>query len=102
MGDLGSRTAAEIPGRLLRLKNGVANVVAEGLVSPTSVVTIEGRILVSEEFAGNVVEIDPVSENPASEWVTPVAVGLATSALAAFLLWVYYQVRSRWTKRVSW
>ena len=99
LGDLGPRTAAEIPGRLLRHKNGVTEVVSEGLVSPTSVVTVEGRIFVSEEFAGNVIEINPVSENPVSKAGIPVAVGLAASASTACMFWGYYRVRPRWAKR---
>ncbi len=53
--DLEHSTAA--PGRLLRWRNGAVQVVAEGLVSPTAVGVVNGRIFVSEEFAGRVTEI---------------------------------------------
>ena len=53
--DLEHSTAA--PGRLLRWRNGAVQVVADGLVSPTAVAVVNGRIFVSEEFAGRVTEI---------------------------------------------
>ena len=57
--ELGHRRAVEIPGRVVRWDNGVISVVAEGLVSPTSVAIVDGRILVSEEFIGSVTEVNP-------------------------------------------
>ena len=57
--ELGHRRAADIPGRVVRWKDGVISVVAEGLVSPTSIAVVEGRVLVSEEFAGSVTEVNP-------------------------------------------
>ena len=57
--ELGHKRAAEIPGRVVRWDNGVISVVAEGLVSPTSVAVVDGRILVSEEFIGSVTEVNP-------------------------------------------
>ncbi|MFQ6027442.1 MAG: ScyD/ScyE family protein [Dehalococcoidia bacterium] len=74
--------AAEIPGRLVRWREGNIEVVAEGLVSPTSVAVLPGRIFVSEEFAGRVTEIGarPSDEN----W--PKAASVAAGLLAAALL----------------
>ena len=57
--ELGHRRAAEIPGRVVRWEDGVISVVAEGLVSPTSIAVVDGRVLVSEEFVGSVTEVNP-------------------------------------------
>ena len=46
-------------GRLLRWRDGGFTVVATGLVSPTAVAVMNGRIYVSEEFAGQVRIIEP-------------------------------------------
>src|SRR5690606_27856472 len=44
---------AQAPGRVVRISGGEQEVVASGLISPTSLlVTDDGRILVSQEFAG--------------------------------------------------
>lgn len=51
------REAHRIPGRLVRWRDGEVTVVREGLVSPTAVVVADGRVFVSEEFAGRVSEI---------------------------------------------
>jgi hypothetical protein len=55
--ELGTSSAAAIPGRLVRWQDGAIEVVAYGLVSPTSVAVAGGRIFVSEEFAGRITEI---------------------------------------------
>jgi len=49
--------ARAAPGRLLRWRDGDSQVVSEGLVSPTAVAIVEGRVFVSEEFAGRVSEV---------------------------------------------
>lgn len=77
------REAERIPGRLVRWRGGEIEVVAEGLVSPTSVAVTDGRMFVSEEFAGRVSEI--VDEDPGpgvQTWVWAVLAGLAAGALA--------------------
>ena len=51
------RDARRIPGRLVRWRDGEITVVADGLVSPTAVTVSQGRIFVSEEFAGRVSEV---------------------------------------------
>jgi hypothetical protein len=53
------RDAHLIPGRLVRWQDGEMTVVADDLVSPTAVAVTNGRIFVSEEFAGRVTEIAP-------------------------------------------
>lgn len=53
--------AAQVPGRLVRWRDGEIEQVAGGLVSPTAVAIVGGRIFVSEEFAGRVTEIRPNS-----------------------------------------
>lgn len=62
------RDAHLIPGRLVRWRNSEMTVVAEGLVSPTSVAVSNGRIFVSEEFAGRVTEIAP-DDTGLGSWV---------------------------------
>ncbi len=49
--------ARAAPGRLLRWRDGDSQVVSEGFVSPTAVAIVEGRVFVSEEFAGRVSEV---------------------------------------------
>lgn len=52
---------AQAPGRVVRISGGEQEVVASGLISPTSLlVTDDGRILVSQEFAGLVSDISDV------------------------------------------
>lgn len=55
----GYARSEEHPGRLVRWDNGARTVLAEGLVSPTSVVVLDGVVYVSEEFAGRVRVIEP-------------------------------------------
>ncbi|MFQ6029269.1 MAG: ScyD/ScyE family protein [Dehalococcoidia bacterium] len=81
--DFGIPRAGEIPGRLLRLRDGEMEVVAEGLVSPTSVATGGSRIFVSEEFAGVVTEIGPTGGKRNLGRMLGGASGLA----AAFAVW---------------
>ena len=57
--ELGHRRAEEIPGRVVRWEDGIISVVAERLVSPTSVAVVDGRVFVSEEFIGSVTEVNP-------------------------------------------
>ena len=78
--------AVRIPSRL---QNGVKDVFEEGLVLPASVATFEGRILASEEFAGEVTEIRFSSGHGAWAWIASVVAGPATAIVvgAAGLLW---------------
>jgi hypothetical protein len=58
--DLTGKRAAELPGRLLRLTpDGTIEVLADNLVSPTSLAIVDGRIFVTEEFSGRIVEVTP-------------------------------------------
>ena len=56
---VGFSRSAEYPGRLVRWERGQRSVVMEGLVSPTSVVVLDGVAYVSEEYAGRVRAIEP-------------------------------------------
>ena len=56
---VGFSRSAEYPGRLVRWERGQRSVVMEGLVSPTSVVALDGVAYVSEEYAGRVRAIEP-------------------------------------------
>ncbi len=80
--ELGHRRAAEIPGRVVRWEDGVISVVAEGLVSPTSIAVVDGRVLVSEEFVGLVTEVNP---KRFSGWFAG-GVSVATGVGVAFVL----------------
>lgn len=84
--EFGIESAAEVPGRLVRWHQGDMEVVAEGLVSPTAVAIVDGRIIVSEEFAGRVTEIRSgwVPESVAK--VIPAAAGLVAFLAALFPL----------------
>ena len=58
--DLTATRAAELPGRLVRrTPTGATEIVAADLVGPTAVAVVDGRIFVSEEFAGRVREVGP-------------------------------------------
>ena len=56
---VGFARSAEHPGRLVRWARGRMSVVADGLVSPTSVVVVDGVAYVSEEYAGRVRAVEP-------------------------------------------
>ena len=56
---VGYKESSLFPGRLVRWRDGAITVVASGLVSPTAVAVVDGRIYVSEEFAGRVRVIEP-------------------------------------------
>lgn len=76
------REAQRIPGRLVSWRDGEITVVAEGLVSPSSVAVTDGRVFVSEEFAGRVSEIP--TEDAGSDiwaWVWAVAAGGSAALL---------------------
>ena len=88
--ELGHRRAAEIPGRVVRWDNGVISVVAEGLVSPTSVAIVDRRILVSEEFIGSVTEVNPKRFSTRFAAVVSAAAGVG---IALVLLVGAYAVR---------
>ena len=79
------REAQRIPGRLVRWEDGEIRVVAERLVSPSSVAISDGRVFVSEEFAGRVTEIrtgDPGSNTAA--WLWAFVAGLAAAVVTHF------------------
>lgn len=80
--DLTAARAQELPGRLVRWRDGVVETVADDLVSPTAVAVVDGRIFVSEEFAGRVREIGVTSPGWAWGLVTGLGAGLAATVLA--------------------
>jgi glucose/arabinose dehydrogenase len=95
--DLTAERARELPGRLVRLRtDGTLETLADDLVGPTSVAVVDGRIFVSEEFAGRVREIGPgVGESIGGVgWLVSVAVGLAMSAASFALWWVLTRRRT--------
>lgn len=47
----------QAPGRLIRVKDGAITEVAGGLVSPTGVAVLDGKIVVTQEFPGVVAEV---------------------------------------------
>ena len=56
---VGYKESGLFPGKLVRWRDGAIAVVASDLVSPTAVAVVDGRIYVSEEFAGRVRVIEP-------------------------------------------
>ena len=54
LAEVGFKNSSLFPGRLVRWRDGAITVVASDLVSPTAVAVVDGRIYVSEEFAGRV------------------------------------------------
>ena len=70
------REAERRPGRLVRWREGEITAVAEGLVSPSAVAITEGRIFVSEEFAGRVSEIPTNESSDPWVWVWAGVVGV--------------------------
>ena len=59
LAEVGYKNSSLFPGRLVRWRDGAITVVASDLVSPTAVAVMDGRIYVSEEFAGRVQVIEP-------------------------------------------
>lgn len=51
----------QAPGRLVRVRDGQITEIAGGLVSPTGVAVLDGRIMVTQEFPGVVMEIRPAN-----------------------------------------
>ena len=88
--ELTAERAAQLPGRLVRRHlDGTLEVVAEGLAGPTAVAVLEGRIFVSEEFAGRVAEISqdaPGGRSPLV-WVSSAAGGVIGAAASVVALW---------------
>lgn len=83
--DLTLEAAATLTGRLVRLTlDGELEIVADGLVSPTSVAVSDGRIFVSQELAGRVVEIDTGRARHLGfgGWFASVLTGLAVTLAA--------------------
>ncbi len=78
------REAERIPGRLVRWRDGEITVVEEGLISPSAVAVTEGRIFVSEEFAGRVTEIPTGSSGSNAAWLWGLVAGTAAAVLAHF------------------
>lgn len=80
--DLTHAQAVLLPGRLVRrAPDGTTSVVAENLVGPTGVAVVDGRIFVSEEFAGRVVEVGSAPEatlDPGG-WLLSVIAGVAAA-----------------------
>lgn len=92
--EFGAEMAAAIPGRLVRWRNGTTQVVAEGLVSPTSVAVVGERIFVSEEFAGTVSEIRPSNLIDSVAWLWSVVVGLVTAfTVSVGVSWGWRKIR---------
>lgn len=86
--DFGLDHAAKLPGALVRWHDGKIKTVAKGLISPTAVAVDQGRIFVSEEYAGRVSEIFPARApwHGTRGWVVSVAVGILVGALSLFIL----------------
>ena len=96
--DLTHEQAVLLPGRLLRRSpDGVITVVAGNLVGPTGVAVIDGRIFVSEEFGGRVVEVrsEHGTARGSGGWLLSVAAGAA----AAIAFGVGYLLILRSSKR---
>ena len=77
----GIEQAEQIPGRLVRWNEGTLEVVADGLVSPTGVAVLGGRILVSEEFAGRVREVLTPAPGVNLDWTLSLLVGVIAAAI---------------------
>lgn len=76
------RDAERFPGRLVRWQDGEMTVVEDGLVSPTSVAVADGRIFVSEEFAGRITEVPADRPVPGpSTWIWASVIGLFAMVL---------------------
>ena len=59
LAEVGFGESGRYGGKLVRWRDGAITVIASGLVSPTAVAVMDGRIYVSEEFAGRVRIIEP-------------------------------------------
>src|SRR5690606_31982100 len=55
---------AQAPGRVVRVSNGAVTEVAGGLISPTGLAVLNGRIIVSQEFTGLVTDVTDVGAAP--------------------------------------
>ena len=93
--ELGHRRASEIPGQVVRWEDGAISVVAEGLVSPTSIAIVDGRILVSEEFVGSVTEVNPKRFSSRFAAVASAAVGVGVALVLLVSVYVARLVRNR-------
>ena len=96
--DLTPARAAELPGRLVRLRAGGAiEVVADGLVSPTSVAVVDGRIFVSEELSGRVREIGPARSSSIGRagWALAILRGSVAALIVAGAARVWWLSRNR-------
>ncbi len=88
------REAQRAPGRLVRWRDGETSVVADGLVSPSSVAIAGGRIFVSEEFAGRVTEITTGgSVANTAVWVWALLAGAAAAVLVHFAARAFSRTR---------
>jgi sugar lactone lactonase YvrE len=84
--EFGISEASRIPGRLVRWRHGGSiEVVANGLVSPTAVAVTDGRIFVSEEFAGRVSEVGAASQTPSRgiKWALSLGIGITVAVVIA-------------------
>ena len=101
--EFGPRTGDEIPGRVVRWRNGAIEVVAEGLISPTSIAIANNRVFVSEEFVGVIREINPPVHTGVFTWSLSITVGLFTSAfvMVCRYLWKRFRPAPNFTKKTG-
>lgn len=81
----GTDEAARAPGRLVRWQDGEIEVVADDLVSPTSVAVTDDRVLVSEEFPGRVIEIPVDRDRTERDWTRAGLAGLLIFGIVLML-----------------
>lgn len=76
--------AAQLPGRLVRWREGILHTIAEGLVSPTSVAIADDRTMVSEEFANRVSLVRSTSllSRSLEAWPQAIAAGLVVGMVS--------------------
>ena len=102
--EFGTAEASQVPGRLVRWRRGGSiEVVADGLVSPTAVAVTDGRIFVSEEFAGRVSEVGAVSQTPSGgvRWALSLGIGIAVAVVVTSVGVVWRLWRPRAAKNGS-
>ena len=78
--------ASRLPGRLVRWRDGTIEILADNMVSPTSVVVRGGKALVVEQFAGRVttVALDGAAGRLVWSWAT--VTGLVVTVVVLVLL----------------
>jgi len=70
---------AQAPGRVVRVSNGNIEVIAGGVISPTGVIVMDGRVIVSQEFTGLVTDVTDAGAGAPPAAPTPANTGLGTS-----------------------